>query len=223
MGPRLCTNNGVTTVDGDANIPSSTMPRHMIECDSSLEGKKNKPLSNQNPISDVHVHCDACAYCSDVCLDPTCFSCNQKIKDITSLSPSDEVGVDIRSCLHFPFTSPRNRSPSMPTSTTQHEEVIITPCHLRRHNTKNSPWLLCGDVIYDATDFIKVHPGGENCILKKSGGVVDCSRDMNFHSSRAIKLWKDRRVGRLVPCRGDPKLNATENEAQVQAEQCVIC
>eukprot|EP00553_Chaetoceros_curvisetus_P011829 CAMPEP_0204638304 /NCGR_PEP_ID=MMETSP0717-20131115/39194_1 /ASSEMBLY_ACC=CAM_ASM_000666 /TAXON_ID=230516 /ORGANISM="Chaetoceros curvisetus" /LENGTH=218 /DNA_ID=CAMNT_0051658043 /DNA_START=29 /DNA_END=685 /DNA_ORIENTATION=- len=217
MGPRPCTNNAITPTRHENTIPSSSvMPQHIIECEK--QERKNKSISNQNPISNTH--CDACVYCYDVCLDPTCSSCHQKIKSITCLvSPSDEV--DIRSCLHSPFSSPRNKTLSEVTSNTRHE-VIITPCHLRRHNTKNSAWLLCGDVIYDATDFIAVHPGGERCILKKSGGAVDCSRDMTFHSSRAIKLWKDRRIGRLKPCRCDPAFNEIQNEPHVQSEQCVI-
>ena len=46
----------------------------------------------------------------------------------------------------------------------------------------NSAWLRCGEGIYDATEHIRRYPGGERSILRKSGGDVDCTIDMAFHS-----------------------------------------
>ena len=36
--------------------------------------------------------------------------------------------------------------------------------------------------IYDISELIKKHPGGENCLIKKVG--KDCSKDYNFHSKK---------------------------------------
>lgn len=77
-----------------------------------------------------------------------------------------------------------------------------TMCQLRRHNHADSAWILVGDTIYDATPYIKSHPGGTETILRKSGGVYDCTEDLMFHSKRAQKEWRRHKIGTLRRCRG---------------------
>jgi cytochrome b involved in lipid metabolism len=79
-------------------------------------------------------------------------------------------------------------------------EATYTMCQVRRHNHEKSAWLVAGDRIYDATPFLKTHPGGSRSILRKAGGVADCSADMQFHSKSGVKMWKKAEVGKLVPC-----------------------
>jgi len=79
-------------------------------------------------------------------------------------------------------------------------EPKYSRCQVRRHNTRDSCWLVCGNVIYDATPFVERHPGGSECILRKSGGAHDCSVDFSFHSKGAQARWKKARVGRLKEC-----------------------
>ena len=99
--------------------------------------------------------------------------------------------------------------------------VPITKCQLQRHNnTESGVWLLCGNSVYDATNYIEYHPGGMKSIIRKSGGVVDCTRDMSFHSSGAVKLWKEMKIGYLAPC---PSEKISHREPSYQGEQCVIC
>lgn len=68
---------------------------------------------------------------------------------------------------------------------------------VKRHNTAESAWLVAGDKIYDATEYIRIHPGGERSILRKSGGVCDCTEDFLFHSKSGQKLWQKYYVGKL--------------------------
>jgi cytochrome b involved in lipid metabolism len=75
-------------------------------------------------------------------------------------------------------------------------------CEIRRHNTEQSCWLVAGDTIYDATSYISQHPGGATSILKKSGGVADCSEDLMFHSKNGRKVWKKYVVGKVKKCPG---------------------
>mmetsp|Transcript_3445 Transcript_3445/g.4582 ORF Transcript_3445/g.4582 Transcript_3445/m.4582 type:complete len:221 (+) Transcript_3445:183-845(+) len=107
-------------------------------------------------------------------------------------------------------------------------ESSYTECELRRHNHKESAWLLCGEVIYDATRFIKNHPGGEKSIIRKSGCTVDCTKDMSFHSAKAVRLWNQTKVGNLVPCAGESGgfWNANPQNENIdifeKSDQCVI-
>ncbi|CAJ1953444.1 unnamed protein product [Cylindrotheca closterium] len=73
---------------------------------------------------------------------------------------------------------------------------------VRRHNSAESAWLVVGDKIYDATEYIRIHPGGEMSILRKSGGVVDCTQDFHFHSKAGKKVWDRYYVGKLKPAPG---------------------
>lgn len=78
------------------------------------------------------------------------------------------------------------------------KERTYTVQELRRHNHANSAWILVGDAIYDATSYVRGHPGGMAAILKKSGGAADCSEDLRFHSRRAQRTWKKFKVGTLI-------------------------
>ncbi|KAL7497210.1 hypothetical protein ACHAWT_007815 [Skeletonema menzelii] len=117
------------------------------------------------------VQCDACPCCRDTCNNAnSCTSCQKKL-NATAM--------------------PKNSSSAQNT---------YTMCQLKRHNHAESAWILVGDTIYDATPYIRSHPGGTETILRKSGGAADCTEDMRFHSGRARKEWKKFKVGTLVAC-----------------------
>lgn len=75
-----------------------------------------------------------------------------------------------------------------------------TICQVRRHCTAESAWLVAGDAIFDATEYMAHHPGGVDAILRKAGGVVDCTEDLLFHSRSGRMMWQKYMVGKLVPC-----------------------
>eukprot|EP00980_Cylindrotheca_fusiformis_P001995 scaffold443_cov125-Cylindrotheca_fusiformis.AAC.44 len=81
----------------------------------------------------------------------------------------------------------------------------FTMCQVRRHNNINSAWLLVGDKIYDATEYLHIHPGGKTSILRKAGGAYDCSEDFRFHSKSGRRLWQKFFIGKLRPCAGSPE------------------
>eukprot|EP00541_Cyclophora_tenuis_P017910 CAMPEP_0116575214 /NCGR_PEP_ID=MMETSP0397-20121206/19833_1 /TAXON_ID=216820 /ORGANISM="Cyclophora tenuis, Strain ECT3854" /LENGTH=147 /DNA_ID=CAMNT_0004104081 /DNA_START=28 /DNA_END=468 /DNA_ORIENTATION=+ len=107
--------------------------------------------------------CDSCPFCADTCDDPTCEACESKMKSNTK-------------CHSLPFFG-------------KNDEKFFTMCQVRRHCTRDSAWLLVGDTIYDATFYLSRHPGGDKSILRKAGGVCDCSVDFNFHSKHAKQMW----------------------------------
>jgi cytochrome b involved in lipid metabolism len=77
-------------------------------------------------------------------------------------------------------------------------ERYYTLTEVQTHNTLESAWITCGTTIYDVTPYITNHPGGASSILNKSGGIVDCTRDLHFHSKRAQREWKRYKVGILL-------------------------
>ena len=79
-------------------------------------------------------------------------------------------------------------------------EKYYTICQVRRHNTKESAWLVAGDTIYDATPYVNTHPGGETSILRKAGGAEDVSRDLHFHSPTGKRMFQRYKIGKLREC-----------------------
>lgn len=73
-----------------------------------------------------------------------------------------------------------------------------TRAEIRRHNTEASAWIVAGENIYDVTDYIEHHPGGKYSIMKKIGGVVDCTQDLKFHSKSGQKYWDRFLVGKVT-------------------------
>jgi cytochrome b involved in lipid metabolism len=157
----------------------------------ALFGPLHESLRNRSPSSESI--CDACIFCEDTCGNPDCPSCSKK----PQRQPSSGEAKP------FPF------------AVCDASDRTFTRCQLRRHCTEESAWLLCGNTIYDATPFLEIHPGGKQSILRKAGGVCDCTMDMNMHSKGAIRRWKSKKVGKLRKCEREAVINATE-------DQCVI-
>jgi len=156
--------------------------------------------------------CDACPCCLDICTDLTCKSCIRK---------TDLIQKKQWKWKQLPSSTPPFRLfDAFHQAPVDKGHAFLTRCQVRRHNHSTSAWLLCGDVIYDVTKYINNHPGGARSIIRKSGGVVDCTLDMSFHSSRSVKLWKQYRIGSLTPCPGEEEFSS---ESQDKVEQCVIC
>jgi hypothetical protein len=134
--------------------------------------------------------CNACPHCDDVCESPECQACVEKKHSLQSISPQAPgtcpVLVDRDGCFAGP--QPKRAVP------------CYTPCQVRRHMHADSCWLVAGDTVYDATPFLKSHPGGSTCILRSAGGRRDCARDIQLHSKRGQQLWKTSVVGKLRPC-----------------------
>lgn len=172
----------------------------------SEETSKSDPLDEQ---SEFHSHgvtapensdtttCDACPFCDDTCGNPSCIPCKSK-SEIACAEPESL----------FPFL-PHGISPC---SENKHGgERQLTMCQVRRHNTLDSAWLLVANTVYDATKFLARHPGGAECLLKKSGGAADCTADMKFHSRKAVRMMKDEKVGKLVKCQREVILSETQD------------
>ncbi len=74
-----------------------------------------------------------------------------------------------------------------------------TPCVVNAARAKGRAILVARGVVYDATDFVSMHPSGEAPILR--GMMRDNTEDYEMHSARARKhVWEKYRVGVLARC-----------------------
>merc|ERR1719265_582102 len=74
------------------------------------------------------------------------------------------------------------------------KQAIYTIEEVQRHDQSSDCWLVAHGLVYDATSFMNVHPGGP-CILRRGG--KDATRDFEFHSREGKKAWKKFQIGWL--------------------------
>lgn len=82
-----------------------------------------------------------------------------------------------------------------------------------KHCTKDSCWVLLGTRVYDVTGFLRMHPGGEALILRRSG--KDISREIDGpphrHSENARRWMEQYYIGEL-------DRDSTEEDTEVNPE-----
>ncbi|GAB9472106.1 Nitrate reductase [nadph] [Globisporangium polare] len=61
----------------------------------------------------------------------------------------------------------------------------ITAEEVAKHTTEESCWFICRGLVYDATEFLQIHPGGASSILLSGG--TDCTDE--FESIHSTKAW----------------------------------
>lgn len=76
---------------------------------------------------------------------------------------------------------------------------LLSEEEIRRHNSRCSLWIVSGNSVYDVTEILSSHPGGEAAILRRGGGAKDCGRDYSFHSRYARREWEGCKIGEIIP------------------------
>jgi hypothetical protein len=75
----------------------------------------------------------------------------------------------------------------------------ITREEVAKHSTADSLWIVVGDSVYDITSVVDRHPGGKGALLKRGGGVKDCTEDLMFHSRATRREAQKYKIGELSP------------------------
>ncbi|XP_035499389.2 fatty acid 2-hydroxylase [Scophthalmus maximus] len=76
---------------------------------------------------------------------------------------------------------------------------VFTEREVARHRTKDSCWVLLGRRVYDVTAFLRMHPGGEALILRRSGRDVRAEMEgpPHRHSENARRWMEQYYIGEL--------------------------
>ncbi|KAK3535314.1 hypothetical protein QTP70_007944 [Hemibagrus guttatus] len=92
-----------------------------------------------------------------------------------------------------------------------------------RHCTKESCWVLVGTRVYDVTGFLRMHPGGEALIRRRSGSDISVQLDgpPHRHSQNARRWLEQYYIGEIDR---DYTEFHTEKNAQGQGStlQCTL-
>jgi cytochrome b involved in lipid metabolism len=75
---------------------------------------------------------------------------------------------------------------------------IINLEELKEHRNSQSLWLAIHDQVYDVTQFIEEHPGGEEVLLEQGGGYATEAFEDVGHSTDARELMKKYHIGKLA-------------------------
>ncbi|KAL7574334.1 hypothetical protein ACA910_008440 [Epithemia clementina (nom. ined.)] len=113
------------------------------------------------------------------------------------------IGASSRGTLSSSSSSPPQSLLPLPT---------FTICQVQQHSTAESAWIVAGRDIYNVTPYLHHHPGGVTALLKRAGGVYDCTQDLLFHTKAGQKVWQQYKIGRLVDCPGGAKNNSKDSK-----------
>ncbi|KAL8059739.1 hypothetical protein ABFX02_03G106400 [Erythranthe guttata] len=74
---------------------------------------------------------------------------------------------------------------------------MFSMSEVRKHNHADSAWIIVHGHVYDATRFLKDHPGGADSILINAG--TDCTEEFDaIHSDKAKNMLEEYRIGELI-------------------------
>ncbi|KAH3773264.1 hypothetical protein DPMN_174622 [Dreissena polymorpha] len=66
------------------------------------------------------------------------------------------------------------------------------------HSDASSCWIVIADKVYDVTEFLHTHPGGEEIILENAGSDATISFQSKGHSASAVDMMAKYCIGELV-------------------------
>ena len=83
---------------------------------------------------------------------------------------------------------------------TQKPYPIIRRAAVREHNSEESAWVIYKDGVYDITNFVSQHPGGNKMILQAAGKNLEPFWQryrVHFNTKEALQILAENRIGTL--------------------------
>jgi len=73
---------------------------------------------------------------------------------------------------------------------------VFTMAEVEKHNHEKDVWIVVNDRVYDCTEYLELHPGGEDSIVINAG--ADATEDfVAIHSTKATKMLEKYYIGDL--------------------------
>lgn len=83
------------------------------------------------------------------------------------------------------------------------EAKVFTMDQVSNHKSKTDCWFVIDGRVYDVTNFLEEHPGGDEVLLEASGGDATQDFESVGHSTDAQGMMKTYLVGVLEGFKGD--------------------
>ena len=84
------------------------------------------------------------------------------------------------------------------------EKKIITLAEMQEHNTVESLWISIHNQVYDVTEFLDEHPGGEEVLIDQAGRKATEAFEDVGHSDDARELMEQYHIGELADADKEP-------------------
>ncbi|XP_018783100.1 PREDICTED: cytochrome b5 [Bactrocera latifrons] len=88
---------------------------------------------------------------------------------------------------------------------------------ISKHNSNKNTWMIIHNNVYDVTEFLNEHPGGEEVLIEQGGKEATENFEDVGHSSDAREMMKKYKIGELVesertnvPQKSEPTWNADQ-------------
>ncbi|XP_067632904.1 cytochrome b5 [Eurosta solidaginis] len=75
---------------------------------------------------------------------------------------------------------------------------LYTREEIGKHNTNKNTWLIIHNNVYDVSQFLNEHPGGEEVLIEQGGKEATENFEDVGHSSDAREMMKKYKIGELV-------------------------
>ncbi|XP_068665075.1 uncharacterized protein [Aristolochia californica] len=99
------------------------------------------------------------------------------------------------------------------------ELKVFSDSEVSLHASKNDCWLIIKGMVYDVTNFLEEHPGGDDVLVEASGkGDATEAFEEVGHSSTAISMMTSYLIGVLEGSSSGEVANPKEEEAFVPAK-----
>lgn len=93
---------------------------------------------------------------------------------------------------------------------------VYTLSQVAEHNSNEDCWVLVDGKVYDVTEFLSQHPGGDDVILACTGkDATDDFEDIG-HSQSARQTMEGFRVGDIEPSSIPDKLHEVDRDTQLK-------
>ena len=73
-----------------------------------------------------------------------------------------------------------------------------TKAEVAKHNTNNDAWIIIDNVVYDVSDFVRDHPGGESILNDKGGDATKGFHEQLNHSEGVSDTLNSLKIGKIV-------------------------
>ncbi|XP_055390618.1 cytochrome b5 [Condylostylus longicornis] len=92
-----------------------------------------------------------------------------------------------------------------------------TLAEVLEHNSNKSTWLVIHNNVYDVTEFLNEHPGGEEVLIEQAGKDATENFEDVGHSTDAREMMKKFKIGELV--KSERKVVAEKSEPDWTTDQ----
>jgi len=75
---------------------------------------------------------------------------------------------------------------------------------VKKHNDNHSCWLVIHNEVFDVTEFLNEHPGGEEVLLEQGGNEASEAFEDVGHSSDARELMLKYKIGEIIEAEKKP-------------------